>query len=364
MWRKGRHLDEQLVAAESWSDEVSEALYERALREGAAIANMSVSNKFEESRRKTWDKFAKFLGKVGRSFGVQTASDLDVIAFVQGVWLPAHVANSRTRTATEGEVVASASAVKGVIQQLSKSYTMLGYQDVENPAKQESVKSYSEGYRFWLKEKGVREKRARVMKEDKVDALIKYLEDGISKSTGLVRCMLMMDLAAVDYLWESWARGKECGELLANQVDFENGVAEPGWSKTVRTEPSARIDLTDGQRGRFLQSAAALIGEMEREGHKSKGGFLFRPMNRKRSGFEDSALSANALRKRIQQHMKDAHIYNGETLHSFRRSAVQNAAAIEGYDVPRLMALGRWKSEAAFWLYVEEIAGLFPRSNP
>jgi hypothetical protein len=354
-------LDEQSVAAESWSDEAYEAFYGRALSEGAAIANMSVSNKFEESRRKTWNEFSEFLGKVGRGSSVQTTSDLDVIAFVQGVWLPAHLSKCRTRPAIEGEIVASASAVKGVIQQLSKSYAMLGYQNIENPAKQESVKSYSEGYRFWLKEKGVREKRARVMKEDKVDALIKHLEDGISKSTGLKQCTLMMDLAAVDYLWESWARGKECGVLLADQVDFNAGVAEPGWSKTVRTEPSARIDLADGQRGRFLQSAAALIGEMEREGHVSKRGFLFRPMNRKRSDFEDSTLSANALRKRIQQHMKDAKIYNGETLHSFRRSAVQNAAAIEGYDIPRLMALGRWKSEAAFWLYVEEIADSFPR---
>jgi hypothetical protein len=130
----------------------------------------------------------------------------------------------------------------------------------------------------------------------------------------------------------------------------------------VRTEPSARIDLTEGNRGRFLRSAAALIGEMGRQGFESKKGFLFRPMNRKRDRFEECALSSSALRKRVQQHMKDARIFNGETLHSFRRSAVQNAASIEGYDVARLMALGRWKSEAAFRLYVEEIAGNFPRS--
>jgi integrase len=323
MWRRERHLEEQLTAAESWSDEVSEAFYEKALREGAAIANLSVSNKFEESRRKTWIEFTDFLSKIGRGSSAQTATDLDVIAFVQGVWLPTHMANCRTRTATEGKVVASASAIKGVIQQLSKSYAMMGYQDVENPAKQESVKSYSEGYRFWLKEKGVREKRARIMKEDKVSALVQYLEDGIRKSSGVTRCVLMMDLAAVDYLWESWARGKECGKLRSDQVDFENGIAEPGWSKTVRTEPSARIDLTEGNRGRFLRSAAALIGEMGRQGFESKKGFLFRPMNRKRDGFEECALSSSALRKRVQQHMKDARIFNGETLHSFRRSAVQ-----------------------------------------
>jgi hypothetical protein len=59
--------------------------------------------------------------------------------------------------------------------------------------------------------------------------------------------------------------------------------------------------------------------------------------------------------------MKDAGLYKGETLHSFRRSAVQGAAEFEGYDVQRLMALGQWKSYAAFRLYVEEIKSSFFR---
>jgi integrase len=317
VWRQERHIAEQTDTAEFWSDERSDSVYEKALREGAAIANLSVSNKFEEGRRKTWGEFVDFMAKVGRGLNAQTASDLDVIAFVQGEWLPEHIAKCRTRTESAGERVASASAVKGVIQSLSKSYSMLGVQDAENPAKQESVKSYCEGYRFWLKEKGVRTKRAKVMKEGKVGLLRDYPEKGIAKTEGVTRCVLMMDLAAVDYLWESWARGKECGELRSDQVDFEDGAVEPGWSKTVQEEPSARIDLTEGQRGRFLQSAAALIGETEKHGYASERGFLFRPLNRQRSGFEDSALSANALRKRIQQHMKDAGVFDGETLHSF-----------------------------------------------
>jgi integrase len=271
------------------------------------------------------------------------------------------VENCRTRTEKGGDKVASASAVWGIIQHLSKSYSMLGYQDIENSAKQESVKSYTEGYRFWLKEKGVREKRAKVMSDKKVEHLVQYLEQGIARSEDISRCVLLMDLAAVDYLWESWARGKECGELLIDQVDFESGVAEPGWSKTVHAEPSSRIELGGEQRGRFLRSAAALIGEMEKEGHASSRGFLFRPLNRQRSGFEESALSAGALRKRIQQHMKDAEVFEGETLHNFRRSAVQNAAAIEGYNVARLMELGRWKSYAAFRLYIEELESMFSR---
>jgi integrase len=100
---------------------------------------------------------------------------------------------------------------------------------------------------------------------------------------------------------------------------------------------------------------------MEEAGHPIGMGNLFRPLNRRRDGSEEGALLANALRKRIQMHLKDAGLFEGETLHSFRRSAVQGAAEMEGFNVPKLMELGRWKSYAAFRLYVEEIESCFPR---
>jgi integrase len=307
-------------------------------------------------------EFGEIIESVGHGLDIETAFDLDIITFVQGHWLPAHKANCRTRMGSDGEKVASASAIKGVIQQLAKSYSMMGRRDAENPAKQESVRNYCEGYRCWLKSNGVREKRAKVFKEKKVDDLVAYLEAQINGTSGLRRCVFMMDLAAVEYLWESWARGKECGELRADEVNFEDGIAEPGWSKTVRKEPSASINLTTGGRGRFLLSAVALVREMEKIGHPIGMGSLFRPLNRSRDGFEDISLTANALRKRVQQNLKDAGLFEGETLHSFRRSAVQGAVEIEGYNVPKLMALGRWKSYAAFRICIEEIASQFPRT--
>jgi integrase len=337
----------------------SEDFYEKALSDAARIASFSVSRGFEDSRQKIWAEFGEFLVSIGHRLDVERASDLDVIAFVQGSWLARHKSNCRTRFGPEGEKTAS--AVKGVIEHLAKSYSMMGRRDDENPAKQESVKSYCEGYRNWLKENGVRERRAKVFKEDKVSSLTDYLEGQISRSIGLRRCVLIMDKAAVDYLWESWARGKECGELRAAEVDFNEGVSTSGWSKTVRKEQSATIDLSGSGRGCFLKSAAILIREMERAGYPVGTGYLFRHVNRRRDSFDDSALSANGLRKRIQQHMKDAGLFEGETLHSFRRSAVQNASEFEGYNVPKLMALGRWKSYAAFRLYVEEIKSAFPR---
>lgn len=119
-----------------------------------------------------------------------------------------------------------------------------------------------------------------MFKEEKVTALVTYLEDGIQRSEGITKCTLMMDLAAVDYLWEAWARGKECGELRGDQINLATGIISPGWSKTVQSEPSAQIELANRRSGRFLRSAAGLLMEMERQGHLGGHGYLFRPLKR------------------------------------------------------------------------------------
>jgi hypothetical protein len=114
------------AAPKEWCRAESETLYKQALSEAARITGFSVSRGFEENRQKTWGEFEDFLASMGHGLDAERASDLDVIAFVQGWWLPAHKANCRTRFGGDGEKIASASAVKGVIQRISKSYSMMG----------------------------------------------------------------------------------------------------------------------------------------------------------------------------------------------------------------------------------------------
>ncbi|GAQ91268.1 putative Phage_integrase [Klebsormidium nitens] len=229
-----------------------------------------------------------------------------------------------------------------------------------NPAKAEVVKSFRVGYEKMLHEQGVKVQRAKVFTEAKLDALLAHLAQLIQDSSpGLERCVMLTDQAAVLYLWETLARGKECGQLQRRQVELEEQAAYPGWSKTVRQEPSARIPLAapDSQsRLTFVEAAEALLLGMEDGGHSVGGdGFLFRAMNRSRTGFVNEPMSSDTLRKRLQKRLKEAGLFEGETVHSFRRSAVQHAAVNLNYNVKQLMELGRWKSYAAFRLYVEEV---------
>lgn len=167
--------------------------------------------------------------------------------------------------------------------------------------------------------------------------LVRAIERQISESGGVIKCSPLMDLSIVHYLWESWSRGRECGELEQRQVAFEESLVRPGWSKTVRMEPSAEIPVGSG----FLEAATRLISSCEVIGQPIGNGFLFRPFNEQRTGFKNESMSSGTM---IQQRLKEAGLFEGETLHSFRRSAVQHAAEIEGYNVERLMQRGRWCS--------------------
>jgi hypothetical protein len=80
------------------SESEARKLYQRALGDAAEIAKKSVSDGFEESRKKTASEFCEFLDEIGHGLAFENATDMDVIAFIQGWWLPAHVvARSRTQ---------------------------------------------------------------------------------------------------------------------------------------------------------------------------------------------------------------------------------------------------------------------------
>jgi integrase len=246
-----------------------------------------------------------------------------------------------------------------VVKDISKSYTLLGFEGASNPARSELVKSYRDGYGNLLHQQGVKVQRAKVFSEAKLNALVSYLTTKLSESEGMEKCVLAMDKAAVLYLWETLARGKECGAVRQDQIDTEEGTVYPGWMKTVRHEPSARIELSvpgAAERMPFLESASELVKILADHGHEiGETGFLFRAQTRNRAGFLNKPITSSALRKRIQKRLQEAGLFKGETLHSFRRSAVQHAAIELKYDVKKLMDLGGWKTYSSFKLYVEEI---------
>lgn len=338
----------------------TEALYDQALQRFGEIAEKSMNEASNNSRKRTFGDFQAFLARNPYGVTVETATAADIGAFIMGDWIPNHSAGCRTKLPSTGQPIPSVSAVNTVVKHLSKSYSLLGYDGRANPAKAEVVKAFRTGYEKSLHEEGVKVQRAKVFTAAKLDALLAHLARLIEATpTGLDRCVLLTDQAVVLYLWESLARGKECGELQVRQVEFDEQVAYSGWSKTVRQEPSARIPLAASEPERrltFLEAAVWLVKALDETGNGiGKDGFLFRSLNRGRTAFVDAPMTSDTLRKHLQKRLKDAGLFEGETVHSFRRSAVQRAAVNLNYNVKQLMELGRWKSYSAFRGYVEEV---------
>jgi hypothetical protein len=295
------------------------------------------------------------------TFGVSvgTAGPEDVAAFIHSDWISNHSGNCGTVLPQTGQAVASASAVRGVVKDISKPYQLLGYEGESKSARSELVKSYRDGYCNMLHQQGVKVNRAKVVSEDKLNALVDYLTGLLPAAEGLEQCIVAMDRAAILRLWETLAGGKECGAIRQDQ---DEGTAYPGWTKTVRHEQSVQIELVkpdgEGQRITFLEAAGELVRILAENGHDiEKNGYLFRAQNRSQNGFDDKLIMSSALRKRVQKRLRDAGLFDGKTLHSFCRFAVQHAAIELKYDVRKLMNLGGWKTYSSFKfkLYVEEI---------
>jgi hypothetical protein len=265
----------------------TEALYEGALKSFGEIAEKSVSAANNNSRKRTFEEYQQFLARNAYGVTVETATAADVGAFIVGDWIPKHSSGCRTKLPSTGQPVPSVSAVNSVVKHLSKSYTLFGYEGRSNPAKAEVLKAFRTGYEKALHEEGVKVQRAKVFTEVKLDALLAHLARAIeSCPPGLERCVLLTDQAVVLYLWESLARGKECGELLYRQVEFGEQVSYPGWSKTVRKEPSARIPLAaPAAEGRltFLEAAVRLVTGLEETGNWNWGERLLVPVAKQES---------------------------------------------------------------------------------
>jgi hypothetical protein len=62
---------------------------------------------------------------------MENATGLDVVAFMHDYWISKHTDQRRTKAGDEK--VASASAVKSIVQHIAKSYSILGYTDDKVP---------------------------------------------------------------------------------------------------------------------------------------------------------------------------------------------------------------------------------------
>jgi hypothetical protein len=176
--------------------------------------------------------------------------------------------------------------------------------------------------------------------------------------------LLWRDAAIVQYLWDSKRRPAELGHLGSQQVS-KGSSSSSGPGSNVRSAASSSytlgLDLTatptvsklchasqgsrrpapvelGGQVGQQLGRLFLRYSECLKRHGKSLGRFMFSPLRADKQELQgDKGLSTSAMEQRVVGHLKRLGLYEGESLYSIKRGAMQHDFFVLGRS---LQAIG------------------------
>jgi integrase len=315
---------------------------------------------------------------------VQNITPELLIGWLEGQYLPRHQGGARTRLA-DGRVVCSPSAVSSCLSHLSTAFGQLdpprsgeydGQTGAGNPTQCALVRNYRAGYLQWAKGGGFEAQAAVPLSETKVHQLVLALrqayDEACSTDPSISVALLLRDSVYFLYLWESWQRGAEAGAIRADRVRFTDAGMEveigdtkanrSGFSGLLRFQRhrgDPRLCVVSGVQRLLAVTAAHHPGGPSDPSHAS--GYVFRTLTPCRSYFSDGAFSGDAAYQRLLGHLQRYGLYDGESLHSFRRGANQHALA-SGVPISERQARGLWASPATVRRY-DRPSGKLPLSK-
>ena len=307
-----------------------------------------------------------------------------LVGWVEAQFLPRHAGSARTRL-TDGSVVCSSSLVDTCLSHLSTSFELLepprsGEYDpgsrTGNPIKSPTVRRYKAGYLQDLKDRGFQAQAAVVIQEGKVHKLVLALYDASdiasTKGEGVQAATLLRDGVYFLYLWDSWQRGAEGAAIQASKVRVVPGgmEVEVGDTKANRSGFSGLLSFPCNSHRPELCVVAgmhrllrrlALVQGLPCDDPVIYEGYVFRKVAPNRRQFSRDAFTGDAAYNRLLKHLKDFGMYDGESLHSFRRGANQHARAL-GVPAAERQARGLWASPTTARRY-DRPSGKLPLSK-
>ncbi|GLC46554.1 hypothetical protein PLESTB_001621600 [Pleodorina starrii] len=297
-------------------------------------------------------------------------------------WLPHH------RGRDGGEV--GPSAVKGCLSALSGFFARAGrtgpynaHTGQGNPCDCVWVEDFRAAYQRTRVLAGVSEVSAVPMTYAKYRALVAYLWGAVAQAPcSLERIVLLRDLLCVLLLWQTAFRGHDIGKLgLGDFVDpaqpdrpYTGFPLPPPWlwgseaaptlgfrQRGTKTYKLARAPLVLLEPNsaepalcipRTLAHYVWCCSQPDAPAGSAVVDLLFRPLAADKRSFKDTALTSASLAARVRLHLEAAGLHDQETVHSFRRGALQAAEAAGG-EVPTLLGLGQLRSLATLSRYLD-----------
>jgi hypothetical protein len=221
------------------------------------------------------------------------------------------------------------------------------------------LRTFKGGYANQMQDGGYEPAAAKPISAAKLQQLVQQLQaeaqqcQQSSQQPWHTEALLWRDAAIVQYLWDSKRRPAELGHLGSQQVSIGSSSASSGGAgSSGAAAGSSRgtfgLDLTatptvskmchasqGGRRpapvevgGQLGQQLGLLFlqytGCLQRYG-KSLGRFMFSPLRADKQDLQgDKGLSTSAMEQRVVGHLKRLGLYEGESLYSIKRGAMQH----------------------------------------
>ncbi|KXZ41000.1 hypothetical protein GPECTOR_1018g287 [Gonium pectorale] len=362
----------------------SAALYEQHLGDASQFLRGALAPSTVQRQDGAAADLGAWLRQSGCGRSLADCTPEDVLVYFSAWWLPRH----GNRSSGAGDAPGP-SAVRSHLSALSGFFSRAGRgarydygAGQGNPCDSVTVGDYRSAYQRAQVKAGYQEVSAVPMTPAKYRALVAHLWARVGAEPGpLPRLVLLRDLACILLLWQTTVRGHDIGKLgLGDFVDpdrpdqpfrgfplplpgevadraptlcfrlrgsktYQLSRAPPVWLFPNPSEPAFCAVGTLALYLRLSSQSAALPGVAVSDA-------FFRPLTADRRGFAAGPLRSAALSARVRLHLQESQLYDGETVHSFRRGALQ-AASADGAGTPALLGFGQLRSVATLERYLD-----------
>jgi hypothetical protein len=394
------------MATDMYSAAAASAMYAFGLADVAQRSTLSRSDSTQYVRRTVATEFHAHLARLPFSLGItlETAQPSDVTVFISQVWVPGH---GRT-ILSDGTVHPSGTAFRSVFPALSYLFHIHGRvgewslaHPYNDPCNSQHVWDYRQGVERFLTINAPPPVAAHPFTEKKLAALLTCVDAQYMKlelqhpgtSGGAFFCvrkiLLCRDALLMVYLFFSYQRGGEGASIRLSDVSLPGGAAplggldarlgsvtsvivpideadeapsvrvHPPRLKTCRGRPRVYIDVKRNPDVHlcFLHRLGNYQAMRHALGYTMQcNDVVFPAMDpRQRGSLTAAALTSSGLGSRLKDLLVQFGLYEGETVHSWRRGGLQNAAK-EGVDPKDSMQTATMRSLETYYHYIDTSA--------
>eukprot|EP00878_Enallax_costatus_P003423 GHUV01003634.1.p2 GENE.GHUV01003634.1~~GHUV01003634.1.p2 ORF type:complete len:408 (-),score=155.96 GHUV01003634.1:5007-6095(-) len=329
------------------------SLYTAALQRGRTIMAKNWQPATNLQRDKIWQELEEWSQQQLGKPAVQ-CTPLDLVVYLESSYIRCH----GRQQADNGSNCPAPNTVACAVAHLSTKFQELGCRGVwdwnaftGNPCSSMEIRTFKGGYANQMQDLGYKPTAAKPISSSKLQQLVMQLEEEADAYQQLpkqqqqpwyIEALLRRDACIAQYLWDSKRRPAEAGQLQNEQVNIDLSAScgasmvsiQPSVSKMCHASRGSRqprpVQVQGTPGGRLAELFMAYMQCVQQQG-KTLGRYMFSPLQADKQDFKtQQGLSTAAMGSRLVMHLKRLGLYEGESLYSIKRGAMQNEFFVNG----------------------------------